>query len=478
MTPLRPLIVALLLLASPPVYASTGGCADGMCPIPGAIRQAPIQRRGMQPIEPAVRITCSLNGTSMHTTGTLIAGGWVVSCAHGLRTGWDVQLTFTNGQRVKPTEVHIDGGNDMAIFKVGRVPGIRSITTQSVPPAGTKVLFGGFGPGTYLQSAGTVKSIEQDFVVFDGGQRIRHGDSGGPVFVPRGGLVAIISEVSSNGRISEVRGCSIDRILAFVAEHSRKAPESQEQKQSAKEPDEEAGRNPVEDQPVPKEPSVDQPVPKKPQVVQEAPPKQPQQDSAASVIGGAATAASNLVAAGSSISAWTAVAAALGVSGPVGIGIGFAGWFISRRIKSRLQEDPPTYRIDMDPCPQQDTGALDDLYDQLKDCRDEKAAKDREIARLKRSLSDGASSDEVKSLRQQLHDARQSVADLEQRQRELVIAYQDSYREAVDLAEAELHKKDPRLWQSFIPRWRAMVEQFHSSVREERKDASNSPVYQ
>jgi hypothetical protein len=48
--------------------------------------------------------------------------------------------------------------------------------------------------------------------------------------------------------------------------------------------------------------------------------------------------AAAVVNSGTSFSTWTAVAAALGVSGPIGVGIGVAGWLISRRIKQRITE--------------------------------------------------------------------------------------------------------------------------------------------
>jgi hypothetical protein len=60
--------------------------------------------------------------------------------------------------------------------------------------------------------------VENDWLVFSGGQQIQHGDSGGPIYVPHGGMVAIISEVSSDGRTSQVRGCGAVRVLAFIDE--------------------------------------------------------------------------------------------------------------------------------------------------------------------------------------------------------------------------------------------------------------------
>jgi hypothetical protein len=39
-----------------------------------------------------------------------------------------------------------------------------------------------------------------------------------------------------------------------------------------------------------------------------------------------------------SISTWTALAGALGLGGPIGLGVGVAGWLVSRRVKRKVGE--------------------------------------------------------------------------------------------------------------------------------------------
>jgi hypothetical protein len=121
---------------------------------------------------------------------------------------------------IHKADVHIDDGNDMALLKVpiSIATHYQAIPLEKPPSPGTTVAFAGFGGGRYGASTGRYVGVENDWLVFSGGQQIQHGDSGGPIYVPHGGLVAIISEVSSDGRTSQVRGCGAVRVLAFIDE--------------------------------------------------------------------------------------------------------------------------------------------------------------------------------------------------------------------------------------------------------------------
>jgi hypothetical protein len=114
----------LLLLLTPASLAdvslSAGGCVDGTCNVGGLVPlPRPIQRRGQQVPAMAVRVASQYGNTRQYTTGSLLQGGWIVTCSHGLRTGWQVTVTFHDGRtlEIHKADVHIDDGNDMALLK-------------------------------------------------------------------------------------------------------------------------------------------------------------------------------------------------------------------------------------------------------------------------------------------------------------------------------------------------------------------------
>lgn len=179
------------------------------------------------------------------------------------------------------------------------------------------------------------------------------------------------------------------------------------------------------------------------------------------------------------IALWAAGALGIGGSAVSGGWLVLAAGGLARRLwRARTGTRSPVADL---PSPARDDTRLSSLQSALEQCRSERQRAVADADRLRRELESvrgEGSREEVELLRGQLEQARQKVSDLESRQRDLVIAYTDTYRQAVDRAEAELHKKDPLRWQQFLPQWRAMVEQFHSSVREEKRHASHSPVYQ
>jgi hypothetical protein len=242
----------LLLLLAPTTLAdvslSAGGCANGSCNVGGLVPlPRPIQRRGQQVPAMAVRVASRYGNTRQYTTGSLLQGGWIVTCSHGLRTGWHVTVTFHDGRtlEIPAADVHIDDGNDMALLRVPiRIAThYQAIPLEEPPSPGTTVAFAGFGSGRYGTSNGQYVGVENDWLVFSGGQQIQHGDSGGPIYVPHGGMVAIISEVSSDGRTSQVRGCGSMRVLAFIDEveaaaetaHHKPAPETESESDDTEE---------------------------------------------------------------------------------------------------------------------------------------------------------------------------------------------------------------------------------------------------
>jgi len=56
-------------------------------------------------------------------------------------------------------------------------------------------------------------------------------------------------------------------------------------------------------------------------------------------------------------------------------------------------------------------------------------------------------------------------------EQEFVVAEQDLYRRATELAAQSLHKKDPDRWKHFIPAWKGMVDQYYTALQEEAHDA-------
>ena len=195
------------------------GCAVGSCGVGGLV---PLPRRPQRPRSVAapimiVRIESTFEDRTAHTTGTLLKGGYVVTCAHGLRTGWSPTVIFHDGQRVDPVSVKVDEGNDFAVLRISTTDAsrYRAMSVSPPPAIGTSVVLSGFGGGSYSAVNGAVERYENDWIVIRS-TGVREGDSGGPIYLPGGGLVGLIAEETIIQGVHRVKGVGILRILAVI----------------------------------------------------------------------------------------------------------------------------------------------------------------------------------------------------------------------------------------------------------------------
>jgi hypothetical protein len=241
---MRACLLAAILLAiypQPPTFGqwdAPGSCESGTCPTTQFGPLVPIQRRQTPAQKPekvprnVVRVLCEHDPYTKYTTGTQLQDGWIVTCAHGLRTGWNVRVRFHDGSTypVKPEDVHIDDGNDMAVLRIPmevaeRYRAIRLESGDYRP--GSTVGMAGFGGGHYTTKAGKYSHRQNDWVIVRG--TVHEGDSGGPIFLPDGGLIGIIAELEVKPEGNEVGGCSAERIAAFLEEIKAAAEDPAEQ---------------------------------------------------------------------------------------------------------------------------------------------------------------------------------------------------------------------------------------------------------
>jgi len=461
--------VLALLLAIGQTY-----CPDGSCGIGaraglnigrvgvGAEVQLGIRPRGERLASPAM---CLIDGG----LGAHIGGGIILSCGHGTMSratyggrSYSVRVLYKNYSGRNGQQNLGDKNGDVAILQ-SDVPFEKQMHVASTEPSAGETVYWQGGRGTVSYYSGPWMWVNG---------RCRMGDSGSPVWNSGGLIVGVIS--GTNG--SEVLICRLNTIrealvAAGVAGGEKPklvdpdAPEMQPLPKQVEKDDFDKSladlQKRVEEIMRDRGVEDDKPAPKREEVVEEeeAPAEEVVEEEPIEEV--VVEVPEREAESGGVVDSipWGQVATwALGAAG-VGAGTmggGWAAWLallaarrVTQRVTQKKSSEPSA------PAPKPRTVVVDEtLRDKLIDCGEDRSRLEAQVSTLKTRIQE-----------------------LEDEHREHVIAYTDTYKRAVELANAALHRKDPERWRQFIPAWLAMVDQYHSAVREEKRNAGNSSVY-
>jgi len=369
---LLPALIALaawwLLLMSTVCPLLASDCANGMCP---PIQRSPVQRSsGSTDISRWAQV-CRVRVSLQDGTSGVGSGVWchapgyeavVLSAAHVVRghDGSPIVCYFpATGESLTGQVYREDRDLDLVSIQLRGRPRLKPIwIADTAPSLGDHITLAGMGGSPrkgflayaaratqWLASTGRATVANLLSVAVPSSQ----GDSGGPALNTQGQVVGIIS--ASDHRMTVVvtgpRGGGLQALRDMLP------PEPQDAPETVPIPKDEPEQAPVVDEPDEQQPAPDT----EPDEEPESPPEQAstptqtpiQKDGSEPADGGSVIGAvADGVASASGINAWTALAAALGIGGPLGLGIGVAGWLIGRRVRQRVIEhvtppatDPP-----------------------------------------------------------------------------------------------------------------------------------------
>ncbi len=146
-------------------------------------------------------------------TGFVIADGFVLTCAHVVRGGNNVQATSTTGTAYAATVVTMDTANDWALLRVDGLTGAPIPVAADDPNVGATIHCIGYPLGGIRDSAdpivgsGNIAALQR----LDGEQRymqitapVNPGSSGGPVLDRYGRWVGIVSQKLNDQKTLDV----------------------------------------------------------------------------------------------------------------------------------------------------------------------------------------------------------------------------------------------------------------------------------
>jgi hypothetical protein len=349
-------LLALLTILFAVCTAHASDCINGMCPLP--TQRSPVQKHNTSRDISLWKQVCRISVQLLDGTTSLGSGVWcaaegrqpaVLSAAHVVRGAASSQVVCYfphTGESIAGRVFARDNNLDIISIQLDVAPRIKPAKiSDRVPTQGDSITLTGMGgsprKGFLAVAARATQWLmarSRDTVanLLAIGAPSSQGDSGGPAWDEKGRVAGIIT--ASNNEFTVIatgpRGSGLESLRQLLP------PEPQVQQQ----PDETPQQSPNEDTPVApvpdKEPDSDaatppqSPVTKPPTHEPEDEAGQDGDDGGSSVAGAAA----DVVSSGFAISRWTALAAALGFGGPIGLGIGVAGWLISRRVKERIVE--------------------------------------------------------------------------------------------------------------------------------------------
>jgi len=320
----------------------------------------------------------TINGTRQDSVGS---GVLVSADPPVVLTAWHVlsdqlqrpvSVTFpATGKSYWVSAYNKEPDADMVALHLADKPTVNPAVLADTDPApGEEITLVGYAHGqTFRATAGRVTHRMNDYRIEVTPMPVE-GDSGGPAYDATGAVCGVIVGVSPNtGVVSSSRRCGVLHRLLQRALHpfgGKLRPGTTQPRQAV--PPSRQQTAPVTRPPVTQSPAAaaTRPVVPREEPTPANPPTRPATtapattapSTAAPVNKPARPGHSVLVGAANALPTpgigwWTAIAGLLGVGGPVGLGIGVAGWLISRRLKQRIVDrvsDGPS-----DPVPQQST---------------------------------------------------------------------------------------------------------------------------
>jgi len=173
-------------------------------PLPAVLSGAPAAVQPPQTPHPAVaRIIVPEKGAISYGSGTLVDArgqfGLVVTNWHVVRdAGGQVSVEFPGGFKSSAQVVKTDKDWDLAALSIQRPPVAPVPIATGVPQLGQSLTIAGYGSGDYRAASGSLANfvspspdLPQEMLDL-AGVEARQGDSGGPIFNPRGELCGVL----------------------------------------------------------------------------------------------------------------------------------------------------------------------------------------------------------------------------------------------------------------------------------------------
>jgi hypothetical protein len=384
----RPILALLIVLLPTFAWANSGSCVTGMCPLP--TQRSPIQNPNTSVDIKLWPQVCRVSVQLADGTTGLGSGVWcqapgrepaVLSAAHVVRGAISTNVICyfpRTGESLTGTVYARDNNLDVISIRLLGRPSIKPAKiSEHAPRRGDSITLTGMGGSPrkgFLATAAratrwlmsTTRNTAANLLAV--GAMSSQGDSGGPAWNEEGRVCGIIT--ASNREFTVIATGPRDEGLQSlrdllppepVQESPSSIPEQPPQEvpqRPAPEPEQEAQNEQVE----PTEPEQAAPGASEADPQGEAGDAEQSPAATEAPVGSLAGAAAEAVAGGMTISSWTALAAALGVGGPLGLGIGVAGWLISRRLKQKLAEPALIQTPDPIPKPKQEDGTTDSPF--------------------------------------------------------------------------------------------------------------------
>ncbi len=235
------LAAMLLCLAAASVFGQTVApcCPGGVCTIgrnrptfapsvnPNSFRLPTSGFRPSHPHPAVVRVISRHGNREKHGSGTHVGQGRIVTCAHILAAGWSVEVVAPTGDRRKATIVATDALHDFALLAIDANARLAHMPLAShFARQGERAVMAGYGGDQgYLATLGVVRGYRGELLAVAG--RVRHGDSGGPIYTvvnnenasnaQQATLVGIISEVEIDGNRATTFGPQVGWIRRWLS---------------------------------------------------------------------------------------------------------------------------------------------------------------------------------------------------------------------------------------------------------------------
>ncbi|MBI83644.1 MAG: hypothetical protein CMJ81_10650 [Planctomycetaceae bacterium] len=170
--------------------------------VPNKVRHPAAVHHNQRPHSAVVRVIASEQHGVSHGSGTLVdvqgKYGLVVTNWHVVRdASGPVTVRFPSGFQSGAQVIHMDKDWDLAALVIWR-PEVQPVVIASqVPRPGDTLTIAGYGSGNYREAAGkctqyVAPGLNLPFEIVEVAVEARQGDSGGPIFNPRGELAGVL----------------------------------------------------------------------------------------------------------------------------------------------------------------------------------------------------------------------------------------------------------------------------------------------